>query len=69
LTPQGFIGVIDFSHASRGLTRRGRIVAGQVGVVLASEPTPGDLDRLRARTRLDAEYVVGIASWHDRECT
>jgi hypothetical protein len=37
--------------------------------VLASEPTPGGLDRLRARTRLDAEDIMGIASWHGRECT
>jgi hypothetical protein len=61
--------VVDLGHPARRRSRGGRIVAGQVRVVLACEAAPGGLDGGQARSRLDAEDVVGIPFGHRAQCT
>ena len=60
------VGIVDLGHPARGDPRGGRIVAGQVRMVLAGETSPGSLDRRRAGAGLDAQDDMWIARHHDR---
>src|SRR4029077_13465249 len=68
LARQGRIRIFDLGHATRGETRRRRIVAGQVGVVRPRETAPGRLDLGRRRAALDAEDAVWVSLGHRPEC-
>ena len=49
---QGGVGVVDLRHAAGGGARRSRVVAREVGMVGAGEPSPGGLDGRRVGARL-----------------
>lgn len=65
LDPQVLIGRVDLGHPPGCASSLGRVVCGQVRVVLACQPTPGRLDLGLTGIGSDAQDGVRVARWHE----
>jgi hypothetical protein len=65
LDPQVLVGGVDLGHPPGSASGLGRVVRGEVRVVLARQPTPGRLDLGLTGIGSDAQDGVRVARWHE----